>query len=241
MNKNIHYEDQFIEQVWRLPDVWVLFTPPENAIKVADLPALQNNFITFGCFHNPAKVSHKTLQLWAEVLKKVQNSKLIWCRGELKETALAEKFRNELLQNGVLLEQITLFANSNSDEYFQTYAKVDFVLDTTPVCGGTTTCEALYMGVPTLTLAGELMSGRLSCSILHAVGLDTWICQSEQEYIENAIKISQKDNWQNLAHLRQQLRQKVVNSPLCDSPRFAENFEAAMWGMWEKFLQEQAA
>lgn len=237
----MNYEDQFIEQVWRLPDVWVLFTPPEHAPNVADLPALQNNFITFGCFHNPAKVSHKTLQLWAEVLKKVQNSKLIWCRGELKEQALADKFRNELLQNGVLPEQITLFANSNSDEYFQTYGKVDFVLDTTPVCGGTTTCEALYMGVPTLTLAGELMSGRLSCSILHAVGLDGWICQSEQEYIEKAVLFADKNQWQNLANLRQQLRQKVLNSPLCDSPRFAKNFEQAMWGMWEKFLQEQEA
>lgn len=241
MNKNIHYEDQFIEKVWRLPDVWVLFTPPEHAPNVADLPALQNNFITFGCFHNPAKVSHQTLKLWAEVLKKVQNSKFIWCRGDLKEQALADKFRNELLHNGVLPEQITLFANSNSDEYFQTYAKVDFVLDTTPVCGGTTTCEALYMGVPTLTLAGELMSGRLSCSILHTVGLDGWICHSEQEYIEKAVLFADKNQWQNLANLRQQLRQKVLNSPLCDSPRFAKNFEQAMWGMWEKFLQEQEA
>ncbi len=236
--KIIDYEAQFVEKVWRLPDVWVLYTPPENSAQIVELPALQNGFITFGCFHNSAKVSHKTLKLWADVLRKIPSAKFIWCRGELKELSLAEKFRKELLQNGVADSQISFIANTTSEEYWNTYNQVDFVLDTTPVCGGTTTCDALYMGVPTLTLAGDLMSGRLSTSILHTVGLDGWICNSDAEYIEKAILFAEKSQWNNLAEIRKNLRQNLLASPLCDSPRFAKNFETAMWQIWEKFINE---
>ena len=117
-------------------------------------------------------------------------------------------------------------------EYLAAHAGVDLLLDTFPFTGGTTTCEALWMGVPTLTLAGETLIARQGASLLTAAGLSDWIAADEDEYVANAVAFA--SNLEALAGLRAGLRQRVLASPLFDAPRFARNLEDALWGMWEE-------
>ena len=108
---------------------------------------------------------------------------------------------------------------------------MDLILDTFPYPGGTTTCEALWMGVPTLTLAGDTLLARQGASLLTAAGLEEWVATSEEEYIAKAVALA--DDSPRLATLRAGLREQVSTSPLFDAQRFARNFEDALWGMWQ--------
>jgi protein O-GlcNAc transferase len=112
------------------------------------------------------------------------------------------------------------------------------ILDTFPYPGGTTTCEALWMGVPTLTLAGDSLLARQGASLLMAAGLAEWVAASRQEYIAKAITLA--SNKSELAVLRAGLRQQVLASPLFDAPRFARHFEDALWGMWQRHQTKPA-
>ena len=116
--------------------------------------------------------------------------------------------------------------------YLETLAEVDIILDTFPYPGGTTTCEALFMGVPTLTLAGNSLLSRQGASLLSATGLNEWVTSSKEEYVSKTILLSNKIT--DLSHLRSNLRQKVLSSPLFDARRFAHNFELALTEIWEQ-------
>ena len=107
------------------------------------------------------------------------------------------------------------------------------ILDTFPYTGGTTTCEALWMGVPTLTLSGDTLLARQGVSLLTAAGLPEWVAASRQEYVVKAVALA--SDQAGLAALRSGLREQVLASPLFDAPRFARNFEDALWGMWQRY------
>lgn len=125
------------------------------------------------------------------------------------------------------------------EQYLAAYAQVDVVLDTFPYTGGTTTCEALWMGVPTLTMAGSTLLGRQGASLLSAGGLSDWVANDEDEYVSKAIAFA--SDIAALAQLRSDLRAQVQQSPLFDAQRFARNFEAALYGMWDEFCQRRVA
>ena len=113
----------------------------------------------------------------------------------------------------------------------------DIILDTFPFPGGTTTCEALWMGVPTVTLAGKTMLSRQGASLLSCAGLADWVAVDEQDYVAKAI--THAADLEKLTMLRAGLRRQVLASPLFDGPRFARNFEAAMWEMWHRFKEKK--
>jgi protein O-GlcNAc transferase len=122
-------------------------------------------------------------------------------------------------------------AISSREDYLATHAAVDIILDSFPCPGITTTCEALWMGVPTVTLAGNTMLSRQGASLLTCAGLEKWIADSEQNYI--ALAIAHASDIDRLAQLRAGLRQRVLASPLFNAPRFALNLEDALHGMWQ--------
>ena len=124
------------------------------------------------------------------------------------------------------------------EDYLKSYSKVDFVLDSFPVSGMTTTAEALCMGVPILTLLGERMPSRLSGSCLNAVGLHEWICNDEQEFVEKAKYFAAPQQRDYLQNLHKTLRERTMKSPLCDTQKLAENFEKAMWHFWQNFVNQ---
>ena len=221
----------FTETIWYLPDTRLCFTAPATDLQVATLPALQNGFVTFGCFQNLSKVVDEVLVLWGKVLGSVAGAKLRWQCRQLGDSTVAEAFAERLRKHGIDLARVTMHGAVSREEYLAAHAEVDVILDTFPYPGGTTTCEALWMGVPTLTLAGDTLLARQGASMLTAAGLPEWIANSEAEYIGKATSLT--GDLPGLAKLRAGLREQVKASPLFDAKRFARNFEDALWGMWQ--------
>lgn len=231
-----HY---FSENIYYLPETRLCFTPPSADIApdVNNLPALSKGYITFACFQNLSKVNDESLQRWSDIIKNCPNSKLMFKCAQLKDGLNKLELLERLASFDIHEEQLILEASGSYTEYFYSYHKVDIVLDTFPYPGGTTTCEALWMGVPTLTLAGETVLQKQGYAMLYNAGLADWVCFDSTEYIQKAITFAH--NIPYLAALRQRLRAQVKCSPLMDSTRFAKHFETALWDMWQKHITPQ--
>ncbi len=230
--------DHFTEQVWYLPESRLCFSPPETDLPVADLPAVDNGYITFGCFQNLSKVSEVVLSTWADALKAVPDSHLRWQCKQFDDAPVAEKILQRFEQLGIAPERIDLHGGTSRETYLAAHGEVDMLLDTFPYPGGTTTCEALWMGVPTLTLAGDTLLSRQGASMLTSAGLPDWIADSREAFVAKAVSLSghSSGNVAALADLRASLRDQVRVSPLFDAPRFAHDLEEALWGMWQARL-----
>jgi predicted O-linked N-acetylglucosamine transferase (SPINDLY family) len=143
---------------------------------------------------------------------------------------------DRLSRSGIVPERLAMVGVVPRDEYLATHAGVDIILDTFPYPGATTTCEALWMGVPTLTLAGDTLVSRQGASLLRCVGLDDWVASDVDDYVARAL--AHAADVDGLAALRSELRQRALASPLFDAARFARNFEAALEGMWGKAIRD---
>lgn len=230
-------DGHFSETVWRLPKVWCCFSPPDVDIDVVGLPALETGSITFGCFQTMAKVGDKVLAVWSEILNAMPNARLrLQCK-QMGDPKVVEQFVRRLQHQGIDPARISLCGGVSRKDYLAAHGQVDLILDTFPDNGCTTTCEALWMGVPTLTLAGNSMISRQGVSLLTAAGLADWVTASEVDYVAKAIAIG--SDLPKLATLRANLRQNVLASPLFDASRFARHFEESLWGMWEKWQKSQ--
>jgi predicted O-linked N-acetylglucosamine transferase (SPINDLY family) len=230
-------QGQFTETVWYLPDTRLCFTPFKVEIPVAELPALKNSCITFGCFQNLSKVGDEVLALWGDILAALPNARLRMQCKQLGEPAQAEKMLDRLKHYGIDAGRVGIHGADFREAYLSAYAEVDLILDTFPYPGGTTTCEALWMGVPTLTLAGDSLLARQGASLMTAAGLPDWVAKSREEYISKAIALA--GEVQKLSVLRAGLRQQVLASPVFDGKRFARNLEGALRSMWEKYQDRQ--
>lgn len=227
------HREHFTETVWYLPDTRLCFSPPEIDLRVAPLPALKNGHITFGCFQNMSKVGDKVLAAWAAILTALPGARLRWQCHQLKDPEVVKELMPRLQQHGIDPARLSLHGSVSREAYLAAHSEVDMMLDTFPYPGGTTTCEALWMGVPTLTLAGDTLLSRQGASLLTAAGLGDWIATSREEYIGRAIALA--SDLPKLATLRAGLREQVGTSPLFDAPRFARNLEEAYRGMWRKW------
>jgi protein O-GlcNAc transferase len=227
-------ESEFIERIWRLPETRLCFTAPSEAPVVGPPPCLVNGHLTFGYFGNYSKINRGVLQLWSEVLTEVSTSRLL-LKGAIFEDVETQR---ELAQffdgRGVSPSRLQFEGFSSRASYLASYEQVDVMLDTFPFPGGTTTAEALWMGVPVLTLRGSDMLSRQGESLLANAGLTTFIADSTEHYVEIAVSLSRSH--QGLADLRAGLRETLKSAPLYDAPRFARHWEAALWGMWEEWL-----
>ena len=224
-------QTQFTEKICYLPDTRLCFSAPE-APSVADLPVIAHGYITFGCFQNLSKLDDAVLATWGQILQRLPNAKLRLQMLQLKASASRQLLLEKLQQHGIAAERVMLIEPSSREAYFAAHAEVDMMLDTFPYPGGTTTCEALWMGVPTITLAGETMIARQGASILACAGLTDWVAADVADYVEKAVHMTH--DLAQLAKLRARLREQVTQSPLFDAPRFARNFEQALLTMWNK-------
>ena len=232
-------EDQFTESVWRMPDSYLCFGPPADAPEVAPLPALANGFVTFGSFNNLNKINPATLKLWARVLEAVPNSRLVIKNKPLDKPDVADGIRRELAAAGADLSRVDLLGFIRDEGgHLGTYNRIDIGLDPFPYNGTTTTCEALWMGVPVLTLAGDRFIARVGESLLNSVSLPDWVAATSEDYVAKAA--SAAHDLQALAQLRSRLRAQMATSPLCDAPRFARNLEAAFREMWIRWCADHA-
>ena len=229
----------FTETVWRLPDSYLCFSVPELSIEVQAPPAASGQWVTFGCFNNYAKISPETVALWVQVLNSVTHSRLLLKTHHLGDGNIRQKLLNQFGAHGISSDRISLEGASPRAELLASYNRVDIALDPTPYGGGTTTAEALWMGVPVVTLRGKTWVGRVSESILNAVGASEWVAVDNTEYVEIAARLA--SDITRLAELRTHQRLKFTSSPLCNSSTFTLNLEKAYREMWKAWCFEQSA
>lgn len=231
------FEDggHFVEQLWRLPESYLCFTPPEYSIEPGGLPALRNGFVTFGCFNNLNKMNDAVVAQRARVLQAVPGSRLLLKTKLLDSPAVRQATYDRFAAHGIDPARLVLEGHAPRSELLAAYKRVDIALDPFPYPGGTTSVEALWMAVPVLTRRGDTFLSRMGESICSNAGLSDWVAENEDDYVRKAVAFTQ--DLPDLARLREGLRAQVLVSPLFDAPRFARHFESAMWGMWQGWVE----
>jgi predicted O-linked N-acetylglucosamine transferase (SPINDLY family) len=225
-------DDQFTENVWRLPETRWCFTPPNVDIDVSVPPALNHGYVIFGCFNNATKVNDRVVALWAKVLEAVPNSRLLLKAKQFHDQMARKSIIQRFAAHGTDSERISLEGSEDRQKYFAAYNKIDITLDPFPFTGGTTSVESLWMGVPLVTLAGGSLISRQGVGVLMNAGLSDWIAEDEEEYVAKAVLFA--SDLDKLASLRAGLRSQVLASPLFDAARFARNIEKDLWEMWNQ-------
>lgn len=224
----------FSEKLWFLPDTRLCFSPPvtSHPIGVADLPALQKGYVTYASFQTLSKIGDETLMAWSQILLRVPTARLRLQSSPLGYPASVANMRKRLAAANIAEDRVDLAGGTSRDEYLASYAEVDIVLDTFPFPGGTTTAEALWMGVPTITLTGDSLLARQGESILRSAGLGEWVATSVPEYIQHAV--DKVVDLPKLGELRASMRASIGRSPLFDSAKFSKNLENAFERMSSK-------
>lgn len=234
------YQDLFVEQLCRLPRCWLAYQAPTDAPEPDVTP--DSGTIVFGSFNQILKVTSTTVRLWAAVLQRIPQSRLLLKTKSLEDAEARERLIAQFGQCGVAAERVELLPAVPRREHLASYAKVDIALDTFPYSGGTTTCEALWMGVPLVTLAGSTMPARMSASILTAAGFAARCAHSPEQFVEIAARLAEEHRSRTAGErrrLRVQQRETLANSSLCDGPALARALEDAYTRMVEEYLQRQ--
>jgi len=232
------FERFYDERLLRLPDGYVCYSPPAHAPAVAPLPALANGFVTFGCFNNLAKITPSVIAAWARVLRDQPTARLVLKTHQFSDAGTRDRTRARFAELGVEPSRIELQGASGHRQFLAEYNRVDLVLDPFPYSGGLTTCEALWMGVPTLTLPGETFASRHSTSHMCNMGLADWVAVDVEDYV--ALAARKGADIGALAELRAELRPRMRASPLCDAPRFGRGLGAALRCTWHEWCHQRA-
>jgi predicted O-linked N-acetylglucosamine transferase (SPINDLY family) len=224
-------EGNFSEQVWRLPDTRMCFTAPCPLYESlpSPLPALRQGGITFASYQPVLKMNDAVLQTWGRVMQELPNARLRLQSWGLTEPNTQAEILQRLAMAGIAPERVSLHGGQAPQQYLRSHDEADIILDTFPYAAGTTTCNALWMGVPTVTLAGNSMLARQGVSLMGCSGLSDWVANTEDEYV--AIAVKQASDVPKLAKLRAGLRQQVFESALMDAPLFAKNLEHCLYAM----------
>ena len=224
----------YTETLLRLPRTNWCYAPPDDLPEVAAPPVSQGHPLCFGSFNKLSKVAPQTMNLWAQILKDMIGSRLFLKDRALADPLTRERIRREFELRGITSERLDMAGFENDmASHFRMYGRVDIALDTFPYNGTTTTCEAMWMGVPVVTLAGETHLARVGASLLTNVGLPELIASSPQEYISIAAGLA--GNHARLQELRGGLRQRMLASPLMDGRQFARDVEAAYRDVWRRW------
>ena len=226
--------DQFnSETLFRLPNGFHCYRGNETARVNAELPHQNRGHITFGSFNNMSKLTPEVIKVWSKILNAVPQSQLLLKTSQV--TNNLSHYAQLFKQEGISEDRIEYYGRLPSDhEHLELYGAIDIGLDPFPYNGVTTTCEALWMGVPVITLAGDRHAGRVGASILTNVGLTDFIAQDIDGYIQLAVEMAANPTY--LQEIRRGLRKRMLGSPLCDGSSFANDIEKAYQEMWQTSL-----
>jgi protein O-GlcNAc transferase len=227
----------YSEKLVRLPESLVTYLPDRESPEVGPLPALTTGHITFGSFNNFQKITPQVIEVWAKILTSVQDACLILKSKIFSDKNICRYATNLFIQKGIIANRIILQSADPSPKHLESYNSVDIGLDTFPFNGLTTSCEALWMGVPVITLAGTCYAARAGVSVLSNVGLKELIAETPDEYISTAVNLA--TDLKKLQLLREHLRNMMLCSPICNAKRITAHLEICYHKMWETWCKSQ--
>lgn len=223
------------EHIVRLPNCFVPYEFMTQTDDAKPPPCLKNGYITFGYSGRSERLNHRTFRVWGEILARLPTAKLVLDFRNFSDPHNQMHFRALMQEHGVDTDRVVL---RNSSNIFQGLHDFDVLLDCFPHSGGTMLLDALWMGVPALTLAGRPPLGRIGTTFMMNLGLPQWVAHSEQEYVDKACALTADPA--ALADLRANLRQRMKNSPLMDGKGFARGVEWAYAAMWDRFCRDES-
>ena len=224
------------ETLLRLDNGFLCFEGDKNIPIQNAIPYDKNGYFTFGSFNNYVKVTPEVIEVWAQILNEVPKSKLILKSSQFADKDTKGRCIKLFKKQGVAKERLNLVAMlPNPNDHMSFYGELDLALDPFPYNGTTTTFEALWMGVPTLTLSANVHANRVGESILSRIGLGSFVSHSKEDYIKLAKLKS--ESLDELRVLRGSLRDSMIHSPLCDQQDFVQQMEHAYQHMWDKYCQ----
>ena len=229
-------EQGYSETLLRLPESFLCFEAPEEAPAVTPPPMIERGSVTFGSFNNLAKLTDEMVVVWAEILKRVPGSQLILKYRALTDEGTRRRFEALFQAQGIEPERLRLYGRIPAVEgHLGLYGEVDVALDTYPYHGTTTTCEALWMGVPVITRGGEHHVSRVGVTLLGGLGLDEMIAADDAEYIDKAVALA--GDASRLSELRDGMRERMRRSALMDEAGFNRALEATFRTIWTRWVQ----
>lgn len=228
-------DPHYSECLLRIPDGCYCYLPATDAPAVSALPARNKGYVTFGSLVTLAKIGSQTLALWAQVLRRVPRSRLLIFRDGLTPT-VRENLSSQLMAHGVAPHRIDFRCRDPHQLHFAAYHAIDIVLDSVPWNGHTTTCEALWMGVPVVTLLGRPGAGRGSASVLHSAGFGAWVANTPAEYVEIAAALALDVS--RLANIRGKMRAHLRQSRLLDGDIVGKDLCNTYRQMWQETCLE---
>lgn len=223
-------ESHYTEKLIRIGPTAMVYAPLSETTDVQPTPALNTGFITFGALNRLSKVTPAMIGNWGRVLAAVPASRLLILSPSIHEPESNEENRRWFARHGVPSDRLELAPRSPRDSYLKLFHHIDIHLDTFPYNGCTTTCDALWMGVRTVTLAGKAYAARLGVSLLTQVGLTDLITENPEQYVKVAARLT--SDVVRLNQLRCSMRERMIHSPLMDYKGLARNIEAAFRQMW---------
>jgi protein O-GlcNAc transferase len=224
------FDEKFTEKLVHLP-ASAPFLPAADAPPVNTLPALDNGYVTFGSFNRLNKFNQPVIALWSQLLRALPNAQMLL--GAMSENGNDEILIDWFAQEGIDRARLTFHPRSSIPTYLALHHQVDICLDTFPYAGGTTTLHALWMGVPTLTLAGTTVAGRTGACILGHVGLDAFVAQDAAAFVQQGLSLVA--DLKSLAHQRSELRQRFSQSAPGQPEVIAAGLASALRTMWQRW------
>jgi len=223
------------ERLERLPGCFLCYQPSPEVPQVAPLPAATAGHITFGSFNNLAKINERVVDLWCRLLARLPDACLLVKNPSFDDPPTREWYAALFAARGIAGERVALRGRTESvADHLALYGEVDIALDTFPYNGTTTTCEALWQGVPVVTVAGGLHMGRVGASLLQAAGHPEWVAEDAEGYLAVAARLAA--DTARLARIRAGLREEMAASSLCDGAAFTAQAEAAYRQMWHRWV-----
>lgn len=230
-------DNLYTERLVRLPGGFLCYQNNLDDLPVSAPPELTQGYVTFGSFNMLGKVTTDVIDTWSEILRTVPDSRLILKAKSLNSEKARRYLRDQFVQRGIDAERLELLCMLSKTEHFRLYSRVDIALDTFPYNGSTTTCEALWMGVPVITLSGRCHVGRLAASILHQVGLTNFIAYDQPSYLSLAQSLA--GDVELRRSLRAGQRELMQESSLMDQSAFTVRMEDCYRRMWAAWCGEK--
>ncbi|EPX3669488.1 TPA: methyltransferase regulatory domain-containing protein [Citrobacter koseri] len=224
-------DSAFVEKLIYLPAVQQ-FHPNKESPDVGPLPALKNGFITFASFNRPKKINDEVVRVWSKILHSIPDARLLI--GYMSDSNMVNHFRMLFKEQGINEERLLFRQKMSLHEYLALHNDIDVLLDTFPYTGGTTTWHAIWMGVPTLTIAGDTIASRQCSAGLNFCGLQDFVAVDKEQYIAKAVLLSEQTH--ALAELRQSLRSRLKEKSV-SQVREAIYFERALEIIWQRYCQ----